>query len=82
MIREYIAAAMQTATFEKIEQSGEPFYGEIPGLQGVLATGRTLEDCRSNLENALDAWIALGLQLGHVIPEVGGISLKPLRIVA
>lgn len=72
MIRSYIDAAMRHAHYEIIDQPGEPYYGEIPGLQGVMAVGATLEDCRANLEDALDGWITLGLQLGHELPEVDG----------
>lgn len=79
MLRDYIRAAMGRAHYELIDQPGEPYYGEIPGLQGVLATGRTLEDCRANLEDALDAWILLGLQMGHEIPEIDGIRLERLK---
>ena len=80
MLRAYIAAAMQHAHYELIDQAGEPYYGEIHGLQGVLATGRTLEECRANLEDALDAWLLLGLQLGHEIPVMDDIRLERLRM--
>lgn len=80
MLREYINAAMQRAHYELINQPDQSYYGEIPGLDGVLATGKTLEECRANLEDALDAWLALGLQLGHAIPEVGGVRLERLRV--
>lgn len=82
MIRAYIDAAMRHAHYELIEQANDPYYGEIPGLEGVLACGATLEECRANLEDALDAWIALGLQLGHSIPELDGIILERLKAVS
>jgi len=82
MIRAYIDAAMRQAHYEIIDQPGTPYYGEIPGLQGVLSCGESLEDCRANLEDALDAWITLGLQLGHPIPAIGGVDLAPLRAAA
>ena len=82
MIRPYIDAAMRRAHYEIIDQPGHPFYGEIPGLQGVLAVGATLEECRSNLEDALDAWLMLALQLGHPIPEIDGIALERLKASA
>lgn len=62
-----------------IDQTNEPYYGEISDLQGVRATGRTLEECRACLEDVLDAWLALGLQLGHEIPGLDGIHLEPLK---
>ena len=82
MIRDFIETAMRRAHYELIDQDSEPYYGEIPGLQGVMACGATLEECRANLEDALDQWIALGLQLGHAIPEIDGVSLDPLEVGA
>ena len=79
MIRAFIEAAMARAHYELIDQPNEPYYGEIPGLEGVLACGATLEECRANLEDALDAWLMLGLQLGHPIPEIDGIALNRLK---
>jgi predicted RNase H-like HicB family nuclease len=78
MIREYIQAAMRYAHYELIDQSDEPYYGSIQVCPGVQATGKTLEECRSDLEDALDAWLVLRLQLGLEIPEVDGIKLSQL----
>ena len=35
-----------------------------------MAVGATLEECRANLEDALDSWLVLGLQLGHEFPDL------------
>ena len=43
MFAEYIQAALEKATYEIIDDP-EPFYGEVPELQGLWATGKTLED--------------------------------------
>lgn len=80
MIRDYIHEAMKQAHYEILQQEGDPFYAEIPSLRGVLAAGPSLEECRSNLEDALDSWLAVGLKLGHSIPSVGGIDLNRLGI--
>lgn len=61
MIREYIQAAMEKAKYEIIDDP-EPYYGSVPGLTGVWATGKTLEECRNNLEDVIDGWIAVRLQ--------------------
>ena len=45
-----------------------------------MACGATLEECRANLEDVLDAWIALGLQLGHDIPEIAGVEFDLLTV--
>ena len=46
MLLRYIQAALDRAHYEMIVGE-EPFYGEVPALEGVWATGRTLEECRA-----------------------------------
>jgi len=41
MITEYINAALQRVKFEIIDNE-KPYYGEVPELEGVWATGKTL----------------------------------------
>ena len=84
MFAEYISAAMERATYEIIDDP-EPFYGEIPELQGVWANSKTLEECRKELQSVIEGWIALKLRLGHPIPPIGGqiinVSAEPVSIV-
>ncbi len=84
MFAEYIKAAMDEATYEIIDDP-EPFYGEIPELRGVWATGKTLEACRDNLMSALEDWIAFRLRTGRSIPTIGGasivVSAEPVSVV-
>ncbi len=84
MFAEYIKAAMDKATYEIIDDP-EPFYGEIPQLQGVWASGKTLEACRDELMSALEDWIAFRLRTGRSIPSIGGASIvvssEPVSIV-
>ena len=63
MITEYIEAALSKARYEIIEDE-EPYYGEVPELEGVWATGKTLEECRKNLAEAIDGWIVVRLRKG------------------
>ncbi len=74
MIREYLDAAMQRAHYELIEDE-EPFYGEVPDLQGVWATGKTLEACRQNLAEVVDGWILIRLARGLSIPPLGEVLI-------
>ena len=74
MIREYLDAAMQRAHYELIEDE-EPFYGEVPDLQGVCATGKTLEACRQNLAEVVDGWILIRLARGLSIPPLGNVQI-------
>jgi predicted RNase H-like HicB family nuclease len=75
MLIEYIEKALKKAHYEIIEDK-EPYYGEIPGLKGVWATGKTLEECRENLRSVLEGWIIVRLKKGLPIPPIGGIKLE------
>ena len=79
MLLDYLNAALERASYEKIEDA-EPYYGEIPGVQGVWATGRTLEECRRNLVQALEDWIFFSIYRGEPIPAVGGITIELPRL--
>ncbi len=70
MITEYIEAAMSKARYELIEDE-EPYYGEVPELEGVWATGKTLEECRKNLAAVIDGWIIVRLRKGLPLPPIG-----------
>lgn len=74
VLTDYIHAAMRRARYEILGDG--TYYGEIPGFQGVWANEPTLEACRETLQEALEGWILLGLRLGHMLPEVDGISLN------
>ena len=45
MITEYVLEALSRAKFQIIKDE-ESYYGEVPELKGVWATGKTLEECR------------------------------------
>ena len=55
MLLEYLDRAMRRATYDKLEDDGE-YIGEVPGLQGVLAHGKTLEACRDQLAEVIEGW--------------------------
>jgi predicted RNase H-like HicB family nuclease len=65
MLSEYLAAAMELAQFEVIDDP-EPYYGTAPGIRGVWATGETLEECRRNLSSALDDWVLFSVARGQL----------------
>jgi len=67
LIIEYINEALRRARYEIIKDE-EPYYGEIPGIQGVWATGNTLEECREQLKETLDEWIILSLRRELPLP--------------
>jgi predicted RNase H-like HicB family nuclease len=77
MITEYINAALARAKYELIEDE-EPYYGEVPELQGVWATGKTLEECRRKLAEVIDGWLLVRLKKGLPIPPLGEYRLEEL----
>ena len=81
MIREYIAAALQRAHYELIDDE-EPYYGEVPGLQGVWASGKSLEECRENLADVIDGWVLVRLSRSMKIPPLGNVTVEVPQEIA
>jgi predicted RNase H-like HicB family nuclease len=77
MIVQYIQKALEQAHYEIIDDD-EPYYGEIPACPGVWATGKTLEECRRNLEQVLEGWVIVRLQRGLGLPPIEGVTIQPL----
>jgi len=57
----------------------DPYYGEIPDLKGVWASGKTLEECRQNLVEVLEGWILLRLRKGLLIPPLGDKRIEEVH---
>jgi len=82
MLLRYIQAALEQAHYEMIEDE-EPFYGEVAALPGVWATGKTLEGCRRNLEEAIEDWVLFSVAKGVSIPVLTGAAIRvPERVMA
>jgi len=75
MIHEYIETALRHAHYEIIKDE-QPYYGEVPGLQGVWATGKSLEECRQNLTEVVDGWVLVRLARGLPIPPIGKMQIR------
>jgi len=70
----YISAAMARARY-KLLRNGVIF-GTIPGFKGVWSEGKSLDLCRSELQEVLEDWIVLKLRDGDRLPMVGKQTLK------
>jgi predicted RNase H-like HicB family nuclease len=66
---------MRNAKYEILSDEGM-YYGEIPEMQGVYANAKTLEDCREELESALEDWILFRISKNLPLPIVDGIDLR------
>ena len=75
MILEYIEKALAHARYELIEDE-EPYYGEVAELEGVYASGKTLEECRANLKEVIDGWIIVRLRRGFSIPPIDNCTIE------
>lgn len=82
MLTTYVEAAMQRARYELIDNP-EPYYGEVPELEGVWATGVTLEACRANLVEAVEDWMLLSIARGIPVPPLGDVAIRtPAKVTA
>jgi len=74
MLLQYIETALECAHYEIIEDE-EPFYGEVPPLAGVWATGKTLEECRRNLAGAIEDWVLFSIAKEIAMPALGQVVI-------
>ena len=79
MLTEYLRLAMSRAHYELLGE-GEGFCGEIPGFQGVLAQGETLEACREELASTLEDWLLFRISRHLSIPVLEGLDLAVKEI--
>ena len=71
MLGEYIEKKLKTARY-KILKDGS-YFGEIPGLKGVWANARNLEDCRKELQEVLEDWLLLKVRFGE---RISGFEIR------
>ncbi len=78
MLTEYINEALKRAHYEKIDDES-PFYAEVEELQGVWATGKSLEECRKNLKDVIEGWILLSIKKEIKIPKLGKYRIREVH---
>ena len=74
MFAEYITAALSKANYKILDHS--EYVATVPGLQGVWATGKTIEGARTELVEVIEGWIALRLRLGLPIPSMDNQAIE------
>ncbi len=65
---QYMENALNHAQYEKMEK-GE-WFATMPGLSGLWASGKTIEEARKGLVEALDGWIEVSTKSGYRIPDI------------
>lgn len=74
MLTDYISQKLIRARYKILEDG--IYFGEIPGLQGVWASEKTLEKCRETLREVLEEWLILKLRDGDPIPDFPSLKAK------
>jgi len=74
MIRQYVERALRAARYDKLDDG--TFYGEVPPLRGVLATGKNLEACRDELAEVVEEWVLIRVAKGLRVPRLGKVSVR------
>jgi predicted RNase H-like HicB family nuclease len=76
MFAEYIQAALEKTQYKVIDNGDEPYFVDVPELNGVWATGRSVEDARRNFIEALEDWIAAHLLWNLALPPIGSHTIS------
>lgn len=71
MLTQFIEKQLKKAEYKLLKDN--TYFGEIPGLKGVWANAKTLEACRSELQEVLEDWLFLKIKDDERIP---GFSFK------
>ena len=74
MFTEYVTAALSNANYKILDNS--EYVATVPGLQGVWATGKTIEGARTELVEVIEGWIAVRLRLGLPIPSIDNRAIE------
>ena len=67
MLIDYISQKLAQARYKILDDGS--YFGEIPGIQGVWASEKSLEKCREILREVLEEWLILKLRDGEPIPD-------------
>ena len=65
MFSEYIEKKLKRARYKLLKDGS--YFGEIPGLRGVWANAKNLEECRKELQGVLEDWLLLKVRFGERI---------------
>ncbi|HUG16449.1 MAG TPA: type II toxin-antitoxin system HicB family antitoxin [Thermomicrobiales bacterium] len=73
MLAEYITAAMRHVVCEQLDDGSTDC--KIPELPGVWSNADSEGEARTEIQDVLEAWIALGLALNEPLPAIDGIEI-------
>ena len=71
MLNEFIIKKLREARYKLLKDGS--YFGAIPGVKGVWANAKNLEDCRAELREVLEDWLLLKVRDRERIP---GFQIK------
>lgn len=77
MITAYVEKALARARYEALEDGS--YCATVRGLRGVVALGRSVEECRKELAEVVEEWILVRVARGLSVPKLDGVSIKIRR---
>jgi predicted RNase H-like HicB family nuclease len=73
MIGRYVERALRKARYVQLEDGS--YCATVPGLRGVVATGASVETCREQLAEVIEAWVLVRVSRGLAVPAIGGATV-------
>ena len=74
MITRYLDRALRRAQYREVDAG--TFCATVRGLRGVIATGTSLEACRDQLSEVVEAWVLVRIARGLRIPPLDGVTVE------
>jgi predicted RNase H-like HicB family nuclease len=77
VITNYINEALHRARYAVVDDG--VFCATVPGLPGVIATAKSLEDCRDQLAEVVEEWVLVRVSGGLSVPRLGAARVQVRR---
>jgi antitoxin HicB len=68
-VNDYMKLPYHLVIQERNSEDGNYFFGRIMELDGCMSDGRTVEELRNNIREAMELWLEVSLEKGDAIPE-------------
>ncbi|MBI5728794.1 MAG: type II toxin-antitoxin system HicB family antitoxin [Candidatus Magasanikbacteria bacterium] len=75
MLSQFIAKKLNLAQYKLLKDG--TYFGEISALKGVWANADTLEECREELREVLEAWLIFKLRSGERVAGLKTGMISP-----
>jgi len=80
MLSEYVQKALEKAQYKVLDNG--TWFAEIPRFEGVWGNGKTVEECRHELQEVLEEWLILKIRDRDPIPEIEGAEIRVKEVAA